>query len=33
VHKLARLPNGDANNKRRIDMLSMFCWVQLVDVQ
>jgi len=33
VHKIARLPNGDASNKRRIDMLSVFCWAQLVDVQ
>jgi hypothetical protein len=33
VHKLSRLPNGDPNNKRRIDMLSVMCWAQLMDVQ
>ena len=32
VHKLARLPNGVDNNKRRIDMLSVMCWAQLMDV-
>jgi hypothetical protein len=31
VHRLARLPNGEAANKRRIDMLSVMCWAQLMD--
>jgi hypothetical protein len=33
VHRLQRLPNGDANNARRIDMLSVNCWAQLMDCQ
>jgi hypothetical protein len=33
VHRLARLPNGDKNNKRRIDMLTVLCWAQLMDVE
>jgi hypothetical protein len=33
VHKLARLPNGEAENQRRVDMLSVMCWAQLMDVQ
>jgi hypothetical protein len=33
THKLSRLPNGDNANKRRIDMLAIACWVQLMDVQ
>ena len=33
VHKLSRLPNGERDNSRRIDMLTVMCWVQLVDVQ
>jgi hypothetical protein len=33
VHRLAKLPNGEANNKRRIDLVSLLCWAQLVDVQ
>ncbi len=32
VHQLQRLPNGDANNPRRIDMLGIMCWVQLVGI-
>jgi hypothetical protein len=32
VHRLAKLPNGDANNKRRIDMVTLLCWAQLMDV-
>ena len=32
VHRLARLPNCDANNKRRIDMVTLMCWAQLMDV-
>jgi len=31
VHRLAQLPNGEAANKRRIDMLSVMCWAQLMD--
>ena len=33
VHKVSRLPNGEDDNVRRIDMLSVLCWAQLVDVQ
>lgn len=33
VHQLRRLPNGSATNKRRIDMLTLMCWAQVVDVQ
>jgi hypothetical protein len=33
VHRLTVLPNGDAANKRRVDMLTLLCWAQLVDVQ
>ena len=33
VHKLARLPNNDMQNKRRIDMLSVMCWAQVVNVR
>ena len=33
VHRLAKLPNGEANNKRRVDMVTLLCWAQLVDVQ
>ncbi|HEU0037030.1 MAG TPA: hypothetical protein VFQ53_40745 [Kofleriaceae bacterium] len=32
VHRLQRLPNGEADNQRRIDMLSVMCWAQLMDV-
>lgn len=32
VHILNRLPNGDAKNKRRVDMLGIMCWVQVVGV-
>ena len=32
VHILDRLPNGDAKNKRRVDMLAIVCWVQVVGV-
>ncbi|HVZ24041.1 MAG TPA: hypothetical protein VG871_23365 [Vicinamibacterales bacterium] len=32
VHILNRLPNGDSKNKRRVDMLAIVCWVQLVAV-
>jgi hypothetical protein len=31
-HRLYRLPNGEAGNLRRIDMLGVNCWVQLMDV-
>jgi hypothetical protein len=31
VHKLARLPNNDMQNKRRIDCLSVMCWAQVVN--
>jgi hypothetical protein len=30
VHRLQRLPNGDEKNARRIDMLSVNCWAQLM---
>jgi hypothetical protein len=33
VHQLSRLPNNNAINKRRIDMLTLVSWVQLMDVQ
>jgi hypothetical protein len=33
VHQLRRLPNNSATNKRRIDMITLMCWAQLVDVQ
>jgi hypothetical protein len=33
VHQLRRLPNNSATNKRRIDMLTLVCWAQLMDVQ
>jgi hypothetical protein len=32
VHRLQRLPNNDAKNPRRIDMLSVACWAQLMDL-
>ena len=32
VHRLQPLPNNDANNKRRIDMLTVNCWAQLMNV-
>jgi hypothetical protein len=33
VHKLQPLPINNPENKRRIDMLSVNCWAQLMDVQ
>jgi hypothetical protein len=33
IHQLRRLPNGSTTNKRRIDMLTLVCWAQLMDVQ
>lgn len=33
IHQLRRLPNQTATNKRRIDMLTLMCWAQLMDVQ
>ncbi|MEO7730782.1 MAG: hypothetical protein ABIY55_07415 [Kofleriaceae bacterium] len=33
AHKLARLPSTDAANQRRIDMVSLACWAQVMDVQ
>jgi hypothetical protein len=33
VHQLRRLPNGSNTNKRRLDMLTLNCWAQLMDVQ
>jgi hypothetical protein len=33
VHQLVKLPNGEANNPRRVDMLTLLCWAQLMDVQ
>jgi hypothetical protein len=32
VHQLVKLPNGESNNGRRVDMLTLMCWAQLVDV-
>lgn len=32
-HQIVRLPTTDATNQRRIDMLSLECWAQLMDVQ
>lgn len=32
VHKVSPLPNGDPENPRRIDMMTVFCWAQLMDV-
>lgn len=31
VHRVARLPNGDKKNQRRIDTLTVHCWAQLMD--
>jgi hypothetical protein len=33
VHQIRRLPNGSTTNRRRIDMLTMMSWAQLIDVQ
>jgi hypothetical protein len=33
VHQLARLPNGEPTKQRRIDMLALVSWLQLMDVQ
>jgi hypothetical protein len=33
VHQLRRLPNNSATNKRRIDMITLMCWAQMMDVQ
>jgi hypothetical protein len=33
VHRVERLPNGDDDNVRRIDMLSVLCWAQLMNVE
>jgi hypothetical protein len=33
AHQLVRLPTTDASNKRRIDMVSLECWAQVMDVQ
>lgn len=33
VHQLARLPNNEPDNQRRIDMIGAFSYAQLVDVQ
>jgi hypothetical protein len=32
VHQLVKLPNGESNNTRRVDMLTLMCWAQLVEV-
>ncbi len=32
VHQIARLPNSESGNLRRVDMLGIYCWVQLMDV-
>jgi hypothetical protein len=32
-HQILRLPSTDANNKRRIDMVTLECWAQVMDVQ
>jgi hypothetical protein len=31
VHRLARLPNSEANNLRRLDMLTVNCWAQFMN--
>jgi hypothetical protein len=35
AHQVVRLPltTGAATNRRRIDMISLECWVQVMDVQ
>jgi hypothetical protein len=33
VHQVARLPNNEATNQRRVDMLTLYCDAQLMDVQ
>jgi hypothetical protein len=33
VHQVARLPNNEATNQRRVDMLTLECKAQLMDVQ
>jgi hypothetical protein len=35
AHQVVRLPltTGATTNRRRIDMISLACWVQLMDVQ
>lgn len=33
VHQLVRLPTPDTTNQRRVDMLTLVCWAQLMDVQ
>ncbi len=32
-HRLSRLPNTAAGNNRRIDMLGITCWIQLMNVE
>jgi hypothetical protein len=32
VHQVVRLPSADATNQRRIDMLTVMCWAQLMNV-
>lgn len=32
IHQLRRLPNGSTTNKRRLDMLTLVCWAQVMDV-
>jgi|GEM_PF-5684930 len=33
AHQVVRLPVTDSSNKRRIDMVTLACWAQLMDVQ
>jgi hypothetical protein len=33
VHQIRRLPNGSTTNKRRIDLLTLNCWAQVMGVQ
>jgi hypothetical protein len=33
IHQLRRLPNNSTTNKRRVDMLTLVCWAQIMDVQ
>jgi hypothetical protein len=33
AHQLIRLPTTDSANKRRVDMVSLECWAQVMDVQ
>jgi hypothetical protein len=32
-HHIVQLPNNEPNNKRRLDLITMNCWAQLMGVQ